>query len=525
MTQYEILILAVPGNILYSTIPENKLVMTVHDADSKTILSDIMYLNEIKQARYEKSGYAIRSQMIAKKKYLYFAQKVNNNIVSIAIPYRDVENHANKIENYIILFTAIGILLIFLMNYYIIRAVINPIKKISHFSKRFIENVSFRFSYQREDEIGELQLALNKVAIAIQRQLEETSFRKNEVETVIKNVSEGVLILDHKLRVILYNNDLYSILEIDPAVYHFQLEGKYYYEIIRNNNLNKLIEQSIEEKNRQTESIHFSKLEDKVLEVTCIPLPHDKGAVVLINNITEQYKLIQVKKSFVENVSHEFKTPLSIIKGYIETILKADDIPKDNREKFLNKILRNTDRLNNLIQDLITLNKLDESKDYFRKENVNISHVVDNCLDILFVKAEAKQIELLNEIKPDRIEVTGNLELLETIFFNLIDNGITYTEEAGSVIISYEGNGNTHTFTVTDTGIGIPVEFKDRIFERFYRVDEGRSRKSGGTGLGLSIVKHAVILHNGHIVCENNPTGRGSQFRVQFPVISNSEDD
>ncbi|MDH4127197.1 MAG: ATP-binding protein [Spirochaetota bacterium] len=486
---------------------------------------DLLFSKEITIAHEHKNhfGYNVQFSVHAKKpdenkKYIFYAHKFKDYYIRIAIPYTDISHSVNKIDFQLVISIFIGLILIIFVNSYFSKIIVKPIQNIIQYSQKFIDGSISQFRYAKVHEVAQLQSSLYEVAKAVQKHISELSLRRDEVETVIKNVSDGVIILNKNLQLTLYNYGLLSLLNIDHEVYKDGIEGKYFYEIIRNNSINRLIEKSASEQTRLAETIHLTTIENKVLEVICIPLPNKSGMVILINDITEQYRLTEIKRSFVENVSHEFKTPISIIKGYIETIIKSENLPTNERNRFLQKVLRNTDRLNNLINDLITLNKLDESKDYFRKESVNIALVIENCLDILSMKAESKGIKLVNNITEEHIKFTGNPELLETIFFNLIDNGITYTESEGQVAVKCYKKPTQIVFTVTDTGIGVPTEHHERIFERFYRVDESRSRKSGGTGLGLSIVKHAVLFHNGEINCELNPNGRGSQFNVIFPI-------
>ncbi|HEO65276.1 MAG TPA: hypothetical protein ENI73_05315 [Spirochaetes bacterium] len=528
----QILILKGKNNILYcgERLKEDHDNYRYRDCRQSLKDKDNYYDHEMRMARNSPSqtGFDIRYSNTlsgSPEKILLFSRHFNNHDYSIRIivSFKEIQDTLDRIDRIVWIFAFVMISILVLVNNLLSNMIVKPLQGIIRFLKDYKEDRSLRLSYTSVEEVIHLQYFLNEMAKGVQKQMSELTQRKNQVETVIKNVSEGVILLDHKLKVLLYNNGLFSLLKIIPELYDYDLFGKYYYEIIRNNPLNNMIEQSVREQTRLSQNIHLSTLENQTLEVICIPLPHKSGLVVMINDITEQYKLVEIKKSFVENASHEFKTPISIIKGYLETILKTDDISVEDQKRFLEKVLRNADRLNNLIKDLITLNKLDDSRDYFRKEPVNVLDVIESCLDILSLKAETKNIQLVNAITEDSLELMGNQELLETIFFNLIDNAITYTDHEGEVIVAFKEDGDRFVFSVIDTGIGISGNYHQRIFERFYRVDEGRSRKSGGTGLGLSIVKHAVMFHDGEVYCEANPTGKGTLFKVALPFESDAE--
>ncbi|MDH5680236.1 MAG: ATP-binding protein [Spirochaetota bacterium] len=519
----DITVLSLKGKIFYCSKRQRD--GSLKDCAGEKKGSDWLYEEEIAEARHSEklTGYSIEfGQSVDKPaetvRQFNFARRYPELIIRIAIPYKAIPQYMNMLDIALLCFVLLITAILVVSNRYLSRAVVKPIEKIIDYLKNYRNMLRQNLEYSGIQEIALLQKALNHTARDVQQKVNELSYRKNQVEIVIKNVSEAVLILDKNLKVMLYNQGLFSLLNINPNVYYGKIDEKYYYEIIRNNALNEMIEESAETRERFTKNISIAGSEDTVLEVNCIPLPEGEGMVLFIDNITEQYRLVEIKKSFVENASHEFKTPISIIKGYLETLIKSNDLSVDEQKGYLEKVLRNADRLNNLIKDLVTLNKLDESKGYFTKEMIDLVDIIEGCLDALSVKAESKDIVLSNNMTSDKIILKGNPEHLEIIFFNLIDNAITYSDAGGRVTVDIEESGGQITVLITDTGIGIPTEHRDRIFERFYRVDEGRSRKSGGTGLGLSIVKHAVSFHEGKITCSNNPNTAGTQFKVVLPV-------
>jgi two-component system phosphate regulon sensor histidine kinase PhoR len=229
-----------------------------------------------------------------------------------------------------------------------------------------------------------------------------------------------------------------------------------------------------------------------------------------------------MRKDFVANVSHELKTPLTSIKGFVETLLVEDLEDKDTIHKFMTIIFQEAERLNNLIHDLLDMSKLESGQTELRKKQVELEPLVDNVILSVSNRLNMKSLELDKDIQAKK--VWGDEDLLKELFINLIDNAIKYTPNGGKILVgSIREKGKTIIY-VKDTGFGIPAESLSRIFERFYRVDKGRSREMGGTGLGLSIVKHIVERHGGKVAVQSQ-LGKGSEFRVTIPDVAPLEEE
>jgi two-component system phosphate regulon sensor histidine kinase PhoR len=264
--------------------------------------------------------------------------------------------------------------------------------------------------------------------------------------------------------------------------------------------------------------------DEKHYFVNVIPLDSpDKELIVVLFDITDFKRLEKIKADFIANVSHELRTPLTAIKGYTETLEEeAYESPEDQKH-FLRIIKRHTDRLINIVSDLLVLSEV-ESRDSLSKENsandleeININELIKSSIDALRSKAAEKGIDVSFESEEEACKVKANRFLLEQMFINLIDNAVKYTSERGEVAIRVSSPDSQILTEISDTGIGIPKEHLPRIFERFYRVDKTRSRNLGGTGLGLSIVKHIVIMHGGRIEVQSEE-GKGSKFSVTLPT-------
>jgi two-component system phosphate regulon sensor histidine kinase PhoR len=251
-------------------------------------------------------------------------------------------------------------------------------------------------------------------------------------------------------------------------------------------------------------------------DVTINPIRDEKliqGILVVMHDITERKRIMELKTELVGNLSHELKTPVAILKGYLETILAHPDDPELLRNS-LAKALVNVDRQNSIINDMLKLNLL-ETTDSFPFEPIDIGEVLDTCIGSLEPKITERGIHVTREKKDIPAAVSGNRFLAEEVFYNLIDNAINYNRPEGKIIISSEITGSVLAVLISDTGIGIPRESIGRVFERFYRVDRSRSRATGGTGLGLSIVKHAAGLLGWTIQVASDASG--TTFRIGIP--------
>ena len=240
---------------------------------------------------------------------------------------------------------------------------------------------------------------------------------------------------------------------------------------------------------------------------------------MVLHDVTELRRLERVRQDFVANVSHEFKTPLTAIQGFAETLLSgAIEDPKNNR-RFLRIIRDHATRLARLTDDLLKLARIEAGKLEVQLLPVAVAEVVDSCMETALLKANQKQIGITVELAADLPRVRGDAALLRDVVQNLVDNAIQYTPPGGKILISAERKNGEAIIAVTDTGIGIPLSDQERIFERFYRVDAARSREAGGTGLGLSIAKHIVEVHGGDLWVESE-VGAGSKFAFSIPLAA-----
>jgi two-component system phosphate regulon sensor histidine kinase PhoR len=242
-----------------------------------------------------------------------------------------------------------------------------------------------------------------------------------------------------------------------------------------------------------------------------------RGVVAVIGDITQLRQLETMRKDFVANVSHELKTPLTSIKGFIETLLDGALEEKATAQKFLTIINQETERLSNLINDLLAMSKLESGQTELKLKSIKLPELVNDILLTIENRLQEKNLELARELAAS--EIYGDEDLLKEVIINLLDNAIKYTPEGGRILVGSRITGEEIEFFVKDTGIGIPEESLARVFERFYRVDKGRSRAMGGTGLGLAITKHIVERHGGKLAVESE-LGEGSRFSFTLPAAN-----
>jgi len=362
------------------------------------------------------------------------------------------------------------------------------------------------------DELQELSENLNEMAAKIAEYLEKSARERQELNTVISSINEGIVAIGPGKKIMFFNDRALQLLNDTSK----DVRDKYYYQVIRSQHLNFLLNRFFEKPFFASDEIQVEK--DRTLEIVLTPFGVEnqsrKGVVVLLRDISQYKKLEKIRRDFVANVSHEFKTPLAAIRGYGETLLDwALEDPNVNR-KYAKKIIDQSLRLENLVSDLLELARIE------RLQNIQLTPFNPNPIiqDVLGQYAEIAQrqrLKLVAELDAQERQILGDPEMFRSIIANLVDNAIKYTPEEGDIRVLSQINAKYCTFSVKDNGIGIPVKEQERIFERFYRVDKARTRDIGGTGLGLSIVKHLAEIQQAEVWVQSEPN-KGSSFSVKF---------
>jgi len=367
--------------------------------------------------------------------------------------------------------------------------------------------------------------AANEMIAEVNRLQQLRSGQLTQLEATLGSLQEAVLIVDATNHILLANNALHGIFPRATNILGQRLEL-----ILQSAAFLQYVE-NVRKKEAQPQfEIEFAEGNRSIwVEVTGTSIPSLEGekdpwALFVLHDITKQKKLEAVRKDFVANVSHELRTPLSVIKGYIETLVDGhQDMPLEDRERFMRTIQRHTERLNSLLEDLLTLSRLESINPGLRRESTDLGQLLKGILEDYRVRPAAADHTLSAALAPAVGALLIDPLKITQVFENLIDNALKYTPKGSRIDVSTQQHENRVEICIRDNGPGIPEADLPHIFERFYRVDKGRSRDKGGTGLGLSIVKHIVQLHGGQVRVESK-LGQGTAFYFTIPVRSTSAD-
>ncbi|MCK4396890.1 HAMP domain-containing protein [candidate division WOR-3 bacterium] len=465
---------------------------------------------EIRDALNGETGKSLRFSTTVKGEMLYVAVPVEKDkrvlgILRVSLFLKDINILLGNIRSRIIQIALIAIIISLSGATLFSKGLSNPIKELVRGARKVaFGDFDVKIYLRNRDELKELADAFNYMTHKIKTLFSDLSFRKGELDSIISSLQQGLLVLDKDGKIVLSNESSQKILQNN------NIEGKLYWEVIREPKLSDLIKRVADEKGSLVGEVEFN---EKTFVCSAIFIAAQEEIVLIFHDITEIRNLEKVKKDFVVNVSHELRTPLTAIKGFVETL--EDEVNKKHIH-YLEIIKKHTERLINIVEDLLLLSEFEEKKAKLEIEEVNLNSLVENVQTIFNQKIKEKGLTLeLNRDKEIPI-IKADPFKLEQLFINLIDNAINYTEK-GKIRLSLTRENQYLKIEIEDTGIGIPHENLPRIFERFYVVDKSRSRKLGGTGLGLSIVKHIVLLHNGKIDVEST-YGKGTKFKIILPV-------
>jgi len=375
-------------------------------------------------------------------------------------------------------------------------------------------NYRVRASSEQADETGKLNTSLNILARNLQEMEISREMHQDRLETLIENIGSGVLLIDNKGYVTLSNRAYKNTFKVDPLTFLYHV----YYEVIKHKEIISIIEEIfMTEKSIKRQVLIPLAFERRHFEVYGAPIIGNndewKGILVVFHDISELKKLEQMRKDFVANVSHELKTPITSIKGFSETLLDGALKDEEALKSFLMIILKESDRLQALIQELLDLSRIEQQEFVLNIKPLELGPILEETRTILNGKAVEKDIELTLHTPENPVWIEGDSYRITQVFLNLMTNALTYTPNGGRVEVGVTEQTEDVIVTIRDTGIGIETEELPRIFERFYRVDKARSRDSGGTGLGLAIVKHILEVLYGEITVASEP-GKGTTFTV-----------
>lgn len=367
-----------------------------------------------------------------------------------------------------------------------------------------------------QDELGQLVREFQTMSGAVTQRETDLRDQANRIETVLGSMVEGVIAVNADRVVLLANQAVRRLLGIRAD----KVEGRRLIEITRIRALDQSVQQALSSGQPCSAEFEVNSPFRRVLNLhaNCLPGDPCPGVVLVLHDMTELRRLENLRREFVANVSHELKTPLAAIRAYAETLHMGAVNDAENRDYFLGQITDQSDRLHDLIMDMLQLARVEAGQEVFDITDVNVADIAQWCVDSLRDKAAAKAIRLIVEsAEDDEVYVRADEEGLRTIVGNLVDNAVKYSGKPGDVRVRWQTEGDQVAISVEDHGIGIPEEAQNRIFERFFRVDKARSREMGGTGLGLSIVKHLASSFGGSVELESQ-LDKGSTFTVRLKM-------
>lgn len=392
-----------------------------------------------------------------------------------------------------------------------------PIRKAIHALNEMNHgNYRARFSHSNKNIIGELSNEINALARSMSDYAIQEKMQREQLSTIIENTENGIILIDEKGYIHLVNRKFLSLYGRSESFY----KGYLYYEVLEEEVFHQTVQKAfLYEKNVKKEFTYYDGIDKVYYQIVGVPIFNEKnrlkGAVLVLHDITEMKKMENMRRDFVANVSHELRTPITSIRGFAETLLDDDFDDEEGRKEFLHIIYNESNRMQLLIEDLLTLSRLEQDNFQLVLNDINIGELLKDIIFSYEIKAKEKNLTIDFSVE-EGLSFKAERGKVKQIFINLLDNAIHYTPEGGSVSLLIKSIEENILIQVSDTGIGIDQEALPRIFERFYRIDKARSRNTGGTGLGLAIVKHIVDVHEGKIEIESE-VNNGTKVKIYLP--------
>ncbi len=510
-SQMRLTVIAVDGKVLGDS-DENPALMEDHSNRA-----------EIVSAIREGFGQSMRFSPTLGKNMMYVAVPVKEDgqpiaVVRTAIPVTEIDHALNRIYVTIVWAGLIVALCAAFLSLLISRQISQPITRMKRIAQLFAQGqLNIRVPDAGAAELDELAKALNEMATQLQDRIVTITRQRNEVKAILSSLVEGVLAVDSRGRIVSVNKAAAQLLNIDPV----HAQGRNVEEVIRNVGLQQFVRETLESDRPTEGDVSFPEEGGRFFHVhgasLADPQAERGGAVIVLSDMTRIHRLENLRRDFVANVSHELKTPVTSIQGFVEALMDGGPDDPEQGQRYLGIIAKHAERLNAIIDDLLSLSRLEEGAERraILFEDVELRPALEAAVELAGIRAEQKHIKI--QLSCDEsVSAKINAPLLEQAIVNLLDNAVKYSDEGTTVSIEVSREDKEIAISVKDTGCGIPQEHLARIFERFYVVDKSRSRKLGGTGLGLAIVKHITLVHGGHVGVESAP-GEGTTFTIHLP--------
>lgn len=477
---------------------------------------------EVQEARLRGTGQSVRYSESLGIDMLYVAVAVRDGkditgYIRMARPLHEVQSIIDKVYQYILLtilivaIIALGIALFFSYRLY------EPINTMKQFTEKLRRGEPVgSIILGTSDETRTLADNINYLVEELKDKIRVAHEEKSKMMTAFTNMNEGILIMNDKGLIEFSSPVLSNML----AMQYDDVIGKTLMEAFRNIDLQKAFLEFKEKRVNVSREIVFGDLEKVILSISISAVhgyPDEEKTMIVFHDVTRLKKLEQVRMDFVANVTHEIRTPLTAIIGYLETIQSGAINDREETKKFIDIILKQAERLNRLVEDLLTISNIEMKQAVLHFESVSLNQAVSNMISLITTKANLKRITVHNNVSDNFPLIKADRDRLTQIFVNILDNAVKFTPDGGEVVITATESESYAVVSIQDSGIGVPKDEIGRLGERFYRVDKSRSRDLGGTGLGLSIVKHLMIAHGGRMEIESQ-LGKGTKISLFFPV-------
>lgn len=510
---------------LKSLLPIENTRLTIMDMNGKVVydsfVPDVQQVEnhlkraEVQKALYSGKGSSIRLSHTTNQKFYYYAKNCKKYFVRTAAVYNIDITKFLKTERVFLVFIVFLFVLMWILLHFTTRRLSDFIVKLKDFALKAGQNedISKMDSNFQDNELGIIRKQIVQIYDNLKTAKDELTSEKEKLYGHLQVLKEGISIFSPEKNKILANSHFIQFINIisDKST----ISAEHIFSTPEFGRVVDFIDQyrdkDIQTQNKELPQIEYTiEKSEKFFHIRCIIFV-DKSFEVLISDVTRPEKQRLLKQQLTSNIAHELKTPLSSIKGYLETILNNPNIPVDKQTYFLEKAFAQSERLTDLLNDISLLNNIEDAGGLFEFKSMKLRPVIRDVIENLKLRLNDQNMKCTVDVDNEVI-INGNESLLFSVFQNLIENSINYAGKNSQIFIrKYLEDDKFYYFQYSDSGAGIPEEHLTRIFERFYRVDYGRSREHGGTGLGLSIVKNAVLLHKGEISVRNRPEG-GLEF-------------
>lgn len=498
-------------------------------AEDPAVMANHANRPELLDARNKGYGSSIHYSRTLGYRLMYVARPVEVDgqmvgLVRTSLPLDEIDQRIFELMRRVILSALLALGVALVLGWFVGRRITQPLRQVTAaVSDLGRGDYSRRISINSDDEIGVLASTINHLGESLEERIAEIRSDRNKTLAILASMSEGVIAVDGEERILHLNQAAEHMLGVKAA----SSIGMHVWEAVRVTDICTLITRVVRGEESEDFEVRTSVVfGERELELHGTPMHGEQqqpgGAVLVIHDVTELRRLESIRTDFVSNVSHELKTPLTVITGLVESILHDPQMPDATRQSFLARVHGQSRRLNDLVQDLLSLSRAERLQPQGEHQTLDLRRALKDSASALEPLIEEKQLTLDLDVETGVLPVSADSESLRQIFDNLLSNACRYTAVGGRIGAKARREGDRVIVSISDTGIGIDEQQQERIFERFYRVDTARSREHGGTGLGLAIVKHVVQGLGGDVEIESEP-GVGSVFTIGIPVAGEPE--